>query len=305
MKTFFVVNPRSANGETGRRWAEYQARIQRSIPDAAYAFTTGPMDAAKLAKKAIQDGFGCVVAVGGDGTINEVTNGFFDGEKALNPEAALGVLPRGTGGDFRKTFDWDTDLDESVQRLARANTRPFDVGHLEFVGHDGQKATRLFANICSFGASGQVDAEVNKSSKALGGALAFTIGGAKALLKYSDAKVTVTFDGGAAETMPVTTLSVCNGRFFGGGMKVAPRADPFDGKFDITIWSGFGVKDFLFKMSMIRDGRHVDMAGVRTRTCTRIEATSDREVLIDCDGEQPGRLPCAMKILPSAIRLCV
>jgi YegS/Rv2252/BmrU family lipid kinase len=305
MKTFFVVNPRSANGETGRRWAEYQARIQRAIPDAAFAFTAGPMDAAKLARKAIQDGFGCVVAVGGDGTVNEVTNGFFDGEKALNPEAALGVLPRGTGGDFRKTFEWDTNLDENVQRLARAKTRPFDVGHLEFIGHDGQKATRLFANICSFGASGQVDAEVNKSSKALGGALAFTIGGAKALLKYSDAKVTVKFDGGAAETMPVTTLSVANGRYFGGGMKVAPRADPFDGRFDITIWSGFGVKDFIFKMAMIRDGRHVDMPGTRTRTCTRIEAQADRTVLIDCDGEQPGRLPCTMKILPSAIRLCV
>jgi YegS/Rv2252/BmrU family lipid kinase len=305
LKTFFVVNPRSANGETGRRWAEYQARIQRSIPEAAFAFTAGPMDAARLAKKAIQDGFGCVVAVGGDGTVNEVANGFFEGDKAINPEAALGVLPRGTGGDFRKTFGWEPDLDENVARLARGKTRPFDVGHLEYTGHSGQKATRIFANICSFGASGQVDAEVNKSSKALGGALAFTIGGAKALLKYTDAKVTVRFDDETPETMPVTTLSVANGRFFGGGMKVAPDADPYDGKFHITIWSGFGVKDFLFKMSMIRDGRHVGMAGVRTRTCTRITAESDREVLIDCDGEQPGRLPCAMKILPSAIKLAV
>lgn len=304
MKTFFVVNPKSANGETGRRWPEYQARILRSIAGAGFAFTQGPMDAARLAKQAIADGFQCVVAVGGDGTINEVTNGFFEGDKALNPEAALGVLPRGTGGDFRKTFGWGTDLDENVARLARGQTRAFDVGHLEFVGHDGKTATRLFANICSFGVSGNIDAEVNKASKALG-PLAFGIGGLKAMLKYSDAQVTVRFDGGAPERIPVTALAVANGRYFGGGMQVAPHADPYDGKFSVTILSGFGPADFVLKMPLLRAGRVNDLKGVRALSCTRLEAQSDREVLIDCDGEQPGRLPCTMKVLPGAIRLVV
>lgn len=304
MKTYFVVNPRSANGETGRRWPEYQARIVRSISGAGFGLTQGPMDAARLAKQAICDGFECVVAVGGDGTINEVTNGFFEGGKALNPQAALGVLPRGTGGDFRKTFGWGTDLDESVARLARAQTRGFDVGHLEYVGHDGKTATRHFANICSFGVSGLVDAEVNKSSKALG-PLAFGIGGLKAMLKYSDAPVTVRFDGGPPERIQVTTLAVANGRFFGGGMHVAPHADPYDGKFSVTILSGFGAADFVLKMPLLRAGKVKDLKGVRTLSCTQLEAQSDREVLIDCDGEQPGRLPCTMKVLPAAIRVVV
>jgi YegS/Rv2252/BmrU family lipid kinase len=293
VKTYFVVNPRSANGETGRRWPEYQARLGREIPDAAFGFTAGQMDAARLARQALKDG-----------TINEVTNGFFDGDKAVDSQAVLGVLPRGTGGDFRKTFDWDVDLDQNIARLARNQSKPFDVGHLEFTAHDGKPATRVFANICSFGVSGDIDAEVNKASKALG-ALAFSVGGVKALLKFSDPEVTVRFDGGAPERLKITMLAVANGKYFGGGMKVAPNADPCDGRFDITVWSGFGVKDFVLKQAMMRDGRHVELAGVRTRTCTTLEAHSDKTVLIDCDGEQPGRLPCKMKVLPGAIRLAV
>ena len=104
MKTFFVVNPYSANGTTGKRWAELQAKIARAIPEFDHAFTERPMHAAELARAAIGKGFDCIVAVGGDGTINEVTNGFFEAGKAINPDAALGVLPLGTGGDFRKCF---------------------------------------------------------------------------------------------------------------------------------------------------------------------------------------------------------
>jgi diacylglycerol kinase family enzyme len=98
---------------------------------------------------------------------------------------------------------------------------------------------------------------------------------------------------------------VANGQFFGGGLKVAPGADPYDGRFAITVWTGFGAKDFVLKQSMMRDGRHVELAGTRVRSCTTVEASSEKTVLIDCDGEQPGRLPCKMRVLPAAIRLAV
>jgi YegS/Rv2252/BmrU family lipid kinase len=305
MKTFFVVNPRSANGTTGKRWAELAATIARTLSDFGVEFTRGPMDAAEITRNALRAGYECIVAVGGDGTINEVTNGFFEGDRVLNPQAALGVLPRGTGGDFRKTFAWDTDFESAVRRLRTPDTRPFDVGRLEYRAHDGATAVRYFANICSFGVSGQVDEAVNTSSKALGGTVSFFWGSLKTLTGWRDQAVQVRLDGGAPEALQVTTLAVANGKYFGGGMKVAPEADVSDGLFDVTIWSGYGLTDFVLKSQGIYSGAHVHWKGTRTLRCKELVAESDERVLIDCDGEQPGRLPCRMTILPSVIRLKV
>jgi len=305
MKTFFVVNPKSANGATGRKWAELAARIARHLPNFGVEFTQGPLDAVGLAQKALKGGYDCIVAVGGDGTINEVTNGFFEQGAAINPSAALGVLPRGTGGDFRKSFAWDTDFDAAVERLKTPDTRPFDVGLCEFVAHDGTPTQRYFANICSFGVSGVVDQEVNRASKALGGRVSFMLGSLRGLMKYSDRRVRVSFDGKEKEILDITTLSVANGKYFGGGMKVAPDADVSDGLFDVTIWSGYRLTDFVLKSASLYSGAHVKNKGTRTLRCKQLVAESDQEVLIDCDGEQPGKLPCRMTILPGAIRLKV
>lgn len=304
MKTFFVVNPKSANGSTGKRWGELAATIARSLSDFGVEFTQKPMDAVNITSHALKSGYECIVAVGGDGTINEVTNGFFEGGKAINPNAALGVLPRGTGGDFRKTFDWSTDFEAAVQRLKTPETRPFDVGVCEFVDHQGKTVTRYFANILSFGISGLVDREV-AAMKGFGGRIGFSLASLRALTKYRDHAVKLTLDGKPAETLPITVVAVGNGRFFGGGMKVTPNADVSDGIFDVTYWSGYTLSDFVFKQGGIYNGKHLDYPGTSTRQCKELIAESDGEVLIDCDGEQPGRLPCKVSILPAAIRLKV
>lgn len=305
MKTFLVVNPGSANGQTGRRWPEMAAKISARLGEFRHAFTERAMHANALARRAIEDGYDCIVAVGGDGTINEVVNGFFQDGRPIRPGVSLGVVPRGTGGDFRKTFDWDVELESALARIARGTTCALDVGRVTFVDHEGHPRDRYFVNVCSFGVSGLVDREVNRSSKALGGKLTFMLGSVKALLKYQDRPVQVSFDGGAFERISVTTLSVANGRFFGGGMKVAPDADPCDGKFDVVIWSGYGLSDFALKSKAIYDGSHVKMQGTRVLRATRIEARSEQEVLLDVDGEQPGRLPCEITMLPGALPLRV
>lgn len=309
MKTFLVVNPNSANGQTGKRWAELSAAVGKALGDFGHAFTERPMDAARLARKAIEDGYDCIVAVGGDGTINEVVNGFFANGHGhvVNPKATLGIICRGTGGDFRRTFGWDLKLESALQRLQGGGDRPLDVGVLEYTSHQGKPETRYFANICSFGVSGLVDKMVNESSKAMGGKLSFMWGSFKALMKYSDKKIRFAVDGGPSEEVPVTTLAVANGQFFGGGMKVAPDADPHDGRFDVTVWSGYGLTDFVVRSKGVYTGEHVNWKGTRRLHCKTITAECDEgtEVLIDVDGEQPGRLPCKISLLPAAIRIKV
>lgn len=305
MKRLLVVNPGSANGQTGKRWAEISASVARSIGGFDHVFTDGPMDAVHRTQKALDDGYECVVAVGGDGTVNEVVNGFFRNGQAINPNAVLAVIPRGTGGDFRKTFEWDSELDHALSRLSSPATEPLDVGRAEFVDHEGRPVVRYFVNVCSFGVSGLVDQEVNRRSKALGGKISFMLGSARAMMKYSDKSVRVSVDGGPMEELKVTAVSVANGRYFGGGMKVAPDAIPTDGLFDVTIWSGYTLVDFAMKSRAIYDGSHVNFPGTRTLRCQELkaEAADGGEVLVDLDGEQPGRLPLHVSIFPSAIRL--
>jgi YegS/Rv2252/BmrU family lipid kinase len=303
MKTFLVVNPKSANGQTGRRWPEISAEVGKVLGQFGQAFTDGPMDACHLAARALKEGYECVVAVGGDGTINEVVNGFFEDGRALNASAALGVLPRGTGGDFRRSFGWELDLQSNLKRFGTHETAAFDVGKLEYTGHDGRPAVRYFANICSFGVSGLVAREVNSGTKALGGKLSFMYGSVKALMKYSDKKVRLWLDDQPLPEQSVTTVAVANGRWFGGGMCVAPQADTRDGVFDVTVWTGFGLSDFAFKSKALYDGSHVKLPGTQQLRCKTLRAESDDEVLLDLDGEQPGRLPCRMTVVPSAIRL--
>ncbi|HVG59794.1 MAG TPA: diacylglycerol kinase family protein [Hyalangium sp.] len=307
MKTFLVVNPRSAGGQTGKRWAELSAKVGGALGQFGHEFTAGAMDAARIARKALQDGYECIVAVGGDGTINEVVNGFFHEGKALNPNASLGVIPRGTGGDFRRAFGWDLELDSALARLRTEKTEPFDVGLVEYINHEGKPEQRYFANIASMGVSAFVANEVNTSNKALGGNMAFVWGTVKGLFRFDPPTVKVRADGGAQESMPINVVAVANGRYFGSGMCVAPDALTHDGLFDITIWSGYTLKDFVFRSKGIYSGQHVTWKGTKRLQCRTFEAESEsgKEVLIEIDGEVPGRLPAKMTVLPAAIRLKV
>ena len=190
-----------------------------------------------------------------------------------------------------------------LERLSAPNSMPMDVGFLEYTHANGQKGTRYFANVASFGVSGQVAVEVNQASKWLGGRWTFMLGSARALLKYTDRRVRLTLDGKALDPMPVTTVAVANGKYFGGGMKVAPSAELSDGLFEVTVWQGYGLSDFLLKGKAIYDGSHVRMSGTRQYQCRTLWAESEEDVLIDVDGEQPGRLPCRIEVMPSALRV--
>jgi YegS/Rv2252/BmrU family lipid kinase len=303
MRTYLVVNPSSANGDTGRRWPDISAAVSRAVGPVGSAFTRSPMHAATLAARALEEGWECIVAVGGDGTLNEVVNGFFQVKGGPPPGASLAVIPRGTGGDFRRTFDWSADLRAACDRLRRPETRPLDVGLVSFIGPEGRAARRYFVNVASFGVSGQVDREVNRASKGLGGRLTFFLASMRAMWRYRDQRVRLRADGGAWEELRITTVAAANCRYFGGGMCVAPQADPGDGLLDVTVWSGYTLKDFVFKSRDIYQGTHVRLPGTRTFRVRLLEAESEEEVLLDVDGEQPGRLPARIEVLPGALRL--
>jgi diacylglycerol kinase (ATP) len=304
-RTTVIVNPKSQGGRLGKRWVEIADTIARAFPFDE-AVTKGPGDATTLTADALRGGAERIVAIGGDGTVNEVVNGFFDGAgKPIAPEATFGLIPFGTGGDFRRTFRLPTEIAEAAAVIAANHRRKIDVGRLSFVTLAGEKTSRMFANIASFGVSGVVDRMVNESGKKLG-RLSFMLATARAAWSYKNQRVTMTFDGDAKSRVEATinTVAIANGRFFGGGMKVAPDAIPDDGLFDVVALGDFGFGDVLTSGRRLYKGTHLSMDKVTTRRARVVEAEPidpGAVVELDVDGEPPGRLPARFELLPAAL----
>jgi len=305
VKTLLVVNPHSANCSTGRDWPKIREGIIQNIGEFDEAFTQAPDDATQIVRAALQSGTERIICVGGDGTSNEIVNGFFSNGQPINPDACLGLVPRGTGGDLRKTFGLGKKPGEYLPVLAAGKTQKVDVGHTRFVNAEGQAQERMFINITSFGIGGLVDLLVNRTTKALGGKASFFMGTARAIIRYRNQTIRLKVDDHFDEEIRINNVAVANGQYHGGGMWVAPMAEIDDGLFDVVIFGDLSKWEFITKGTRVYKGTHLDLAKVRALRGKRIEATSDEEVLIDMDGEQPGRLPITLEVMPKAIKLIV
>jgi YegS/Rv2252/BmrU family lipid kinase len=312
VKPFLIVNPRAANGATGRHFDDISIAVRAAVGEHDHAFTERPMHASELARRALREGADLVIAVGGDGTINEVVNGFFEepahghAPRPIRPGATLGILPRGTGGDLRRTVGLDGDLRACAPRLSREG-RPIDVGRIDFLDSKGQPTARYFVNVAEAGVGSDVVRIANSSSKLLGGKLTFALASLRALARWRDVPIRWSLDGGPFQEGSVTTFAVANGRCFGGGMIVAPGALLDDGLFHVTIWSGYSLSDFVLRSAAMYDGSHVKLKGTRTATArsVRLEALPGARgpVNIEADGELMGRLPATFTVVPGALRL--
>ncbi len=244
--------------------------------------------------------------VGGDGTLNDAVQGYLedDGQVARGPD--LGLIPAGTGGDFRRTFDLGDSVEEAAAHLLSASPRPLDLGLLSVTNHDGQLVRRAFINITSFGIGGLTDKIVNSTPKWIGGKAAFLTGTLRAMLVYKNAPVRVKVDGKLWLEAPIFNVALANGRFFGGGMMIAPDADPSDGLLEVVALHDLSRIQSVALAQHIYKGSHLGQPGVSVARGKVIEAealASSTEVLVDMDGETPGRLPLRAELAPGALRL--
>lgn len=304
MNTVLVVNPRSGLGRTGRRWQEMEAVIRRELPDFEARMTEAPGHATELTRAALRDGAELVVAVGGDGTNNEVINGFFDEQGApVVAGGCFGFISAGTGSDFERTFRKPASLRASARAIAQATPRPLDVGRATFTAPDGQQGTRFFVNIASFGLSALVVKAVNERSS--GGASAYMVNAVRGIFKYDNVPVELKIGEHVHEVPEFTLCAVGNGQYFGGGMQISPNADPSDGKFHVVHVWGWRSIGFLVNYPSVYRGGHLGKRGVEEALATRVEARplAGDEVWVELDGELPGRLPASFEILPAVLQV--
>ncbi len=305
MKIRVIVNPRAGAGAAGRKIP----RIRSAFASAGMALdlveTAGPGDATALARKATGDGVDVIVVVGGDGTLNEVAQAYLDESASPLEGPALAIVPQGTGGDFRKTFGIERDVDIAVKRLLAAVPRPLDLGVIEVAGDRGPPVRRAFVNIASFGVSGRIDRLVNESPKWMGGRAAFAIGSLRAMSTYRNAPVSIRVDGKPLYEGRIFVAAIANGRFFGGGMQVAPEARPDDGAFDVVVLGDMTFAESIRVGPKLYAGTHLGAPRVHTARGRTVEAfpLDSNAVYVDADGETPGRLPLVARMFPGALRI--
>ncbi len=299
-----VVNPRAANGRTGKHWERIASEIRTHLPEFDAEFTRGPGDAGRIAREALHAGYEMIVAVGGDGCINETVNGFFENGKPIRPDAVLGVLPRGTGGDFRKTIGISKEIDDCARSLSGRTTISCDAGDAILHNHDGKPVHHNFINILDFGMGGEVVHKVNHTTKIFGGFASFLIGTLRAQVSYRNQDVRIVIDGKDLGNRKIKSAVIANGQYFGGGMRVAKNARLDSGFFEFIVIGDWTMTESFANTKKFYSGDIIDSSPkVEYYRAREIFAEGAGRVLIDMDGEQPGSLPLTVKILPSAIRL--
>ena len=300
-----IVNPASAGNSTRESWPAKASDLATHFGAFNCAFTEKPGDGRRLAESGAKEGRRLIIACGGDGTISEVANGILES----GCDAELGILPSGTGGDFRRTLNIPTRTADAARLLRTGRTRRIDVGRVTYINHEGVEESRCFLGVASFGMSTEIIERVKVSgprSNRLAGKLSYTVAGAKTSFTSQGTSVLVQLDGGRERRLTVSNLCIANARYFGGGMKVAPLAKLDDGQFDIITIGDLGALKILRNAHKLYTGTHLEMEQVhhaRARVVTARPARKNKEVAIEVDGELPGRLPATFEIMPKILRI--
>jgi YegS/Rv2252/BmrU family lipid kinase len=306
-----IVNPKSAAGSTESRWAQVASDLRSHFGAFQVAFTKKAGDGTALALRGAAQGRKFIIACGGDGTINEVANGILQSEKDIE----LGVLPSGTGGDFRRTLGLSTEPREAAKGLRTGETRTIDVGKVSFVNHAGAPDARYFLNVSSFGLSASIIERVKTKTKldwlpldAVRGKASFALSTLQEVLDLSSTTVKIKVDDQGETALKTINFCVCNSRFFGGGMKIAPDAKINDGFFDIVNIGDIRTAKILLRGYTLYTGTHLDLPEVKSTLARKIEVApfdKNQEIHIETDGELPGRLPATFEIVPNALKVRV
>jgi YegS/Rv2252/BmrU family lipid kinase len=302
--TCVILNPRAAAGRVGARRDQIESRLREILGPVEVRPTEALGDAARLARQAISDGATTLLSLGGDGTHSEVVHGILT-SSAPHGSITLGVLPAGTGGDFRRLLENSDTWETAALGLPGASDHGIDAGRIRVADEQGREQVRYFVNICSFGVGGLVARVVNSSSKRLGARATFALGVFRAILQYQPASVRLRVDGEDRGTFCVTNIAVGNGRFFGGGMMVTPGARLADGLLDVTVIEHHPLLETIVHFSDIYSGRHLARPGVHTFRGSVIEAepVGGTSAFIELDGEASGVIPIRVEVVPNALRL--
>lgn len=301
---FFVVNPASAGGKTKKLWPQIKSLAEKERTDFGFYLTSHRMEASRITSRAIKEGYRKIIAVGGDGTLNEVLNGFWEGGRKISNDACLGYFPSGTGEDFSRTLGIEKlSVETQTERLLNAPGTFIDVGEVHFQKGDGSLAARKFINESSVGFGANVTELVNRSNKLFGGKVSFFAGVLRSLFFLKNHTVHIKADGKDFFKGKTLMTAVTNGKYCGGSMLISPKSMIDDGFFDVVAVREMNRKEILRDIGSIYSGNHLSNPKVMTARCKTLSVQSDEKVFLEMDGEPVGLVDAQFNIREKEIRL--
>lgn len=305
MRTFAVVNPAAGGGRVRRVWPRLLSRLLEASPSLSVRWTRGPGSATILTRDALKDGYERILAIGGDGTLNEVVNGFFEDQRSLNSSAVLAHIALGSGSDFRRTLGMPEGI-ESVSRLRSERIHPLDLLQIRYTTESGTTAHRLAVNVASFGLSGTVVQNLSGRRSLLPTRLRYLSAAVRTLFTETASSVRLTLDGETFSLRSLRLGAVANGHSFAAGLPIAPRATPSDGRFDVTLLHVAPKWVFLRHIARFYRGTHGTLDNVSMHRGSHLEARPEGDqppVWVEADGEFLGRLPATFSIKKQAVQI--
>ena len=303
---YLIINPKSGNGKTKKKWEkQIKPLLDEKNIKYDFIFTEYQNHATEITQNIIKDE-NFIVAVGGDGTFNEVSNGFFKNEQLINPDCILGLISSGTGSDTIKTLGHSKEIEDAIAILENGIVKKIDLGLVRFKNFEDEMISRYFINVADVGLGGDVVDRVNKTTKILGGKFSFLWGSIKGILRHKKVKSTIIFDDREDDKYEcdLNLLAIGNGQYFGGGMWICPNAINDDGLFDVISIQDAGRWKLLTNIGKIYDGSHLNMPECTEHPkAKKIQVQSEKPIFLDLDGEQVGTTDCEFTILPKIISI--
>jgi diacylglycerol kinase (ATP) len=300
-KSLIILNPWAGRGTAGQRRGELEAALKQAAVPFDIVTTHARGGATELAWQGIEGGYDPIVAVGGDGTINEVVNGIKGAEAGTGRRAQLGIVPLGTGSDFIKTLDTiePNDIPGAVQRLATGRTRAVDLGRVAVA--DGEE--RFFINALGMGLDAQVAAESLKLTR-LKGMAVYLVAIIRALANYKAHPMTVEYDDRRVHRR-LLFASVANGRCQGAGFWMTPDALVDDGLLDLCLVDNLRLDQIIRYIPKLMEGSHTQLKQVTMGRARRIHITCTAPLPIAADGEvlTTGAQGATVETLPAGLEV--
>lgn len=299
-----IVNPSAGSGKAKKIAETLLLKAGEIIcSEIRIKFTEERNHATFIAREALKNGAEKIVAVGGDGTINEVVNGFFENGRPVNPACELGIISCGTGKGFANSMKLPVDINQQIKILWNPGFNAIDIGLIAYQDIHGERAERFFVNECQTGIGSKVASLVGSGHKIFGGKLAFGVTATIQAILLKPLELKIEFDDEPGQDYKVIGLVVGNGTECAGGMKLTPDARLDDGLFDILLIHDMNVIKRLINLTKVYSGTHILSQYFTVRRCKKIKITSFDSALLEADGEMLGTSPFEMEILPAAIRV--
>ncbi len=305
-----IVNPAAGAGHCRSRWHSFVAFLQRRTHQFSHDFkietrwTESPGDAMDLASRAVSQRPDLILAVGGDGTVHEVINGLLRASEPSTVPVPIGILPFGRGNDYADMLRIPRRIPDLFNLLQQSTFASFDVGVVECFNTAGQRTVQYFNNILGLGFDARVAARMNRLNRRLPWAIAYPINILRELTNLHFYPMNVIING---QTLELTSFLfvIAIGKSFGGGLRVAPNADPQDGRFDV-IWADPIPRHQVIRLlPRVYRGRHLTHPTIHAGTATEITINSETAVPIEAEGEVIGWTPAHITIQPRRLTVCV